>query len=343
MNQAGNIRFWEYEFLAPQWLWLLLVIPLLLGLKFILKTKNHAFFKFTRSSKDLNALASPTLKWILLTAQALLFIGLFVLILGLAQPRHPLSAIENNENYGEGIDIIIALDISQSMKYTDFLPDRLEAAKEVAKEFIDGRPRDKIGLVVYEGEAYTACPATRNHAYLKSCLDKVETGWLEPGTAIGTGLGTAITRLRSDSLASKVVILLTDGESNRGEITPLAAAELAKNKNVRVYTIGVGKDGYANMPVQTIFGQTTRRTYVSIDEKTLKKIAKVTNGAYFRATDKNSLRKIYATIEKMETRKMVDDTFEKEIPLQPLAFILYGLGFLFVSWITRYVVFRKIG
>ncbi len=343
MNQAGNIRFWEYDFLAPQWLWLLLLIPILVGLKFAFTHHEQAFLKYTRNSKELSDLETPALKWILILAHVFLYGGLILLILGLAKPQHPVAVKENKQDFGEGIDIVIALDISESMTITDFLPDRLGAAKEVAKEFIDSRRSDKIGLVVYEGEAYTACPATQNHAFLKSCLDKVETGWLTPGTAIGTGLGTAVARLRSDSLASKVVILLTDGESNRGEITPLAAAELAKNKNVRVYTIGVGKDGYASMPVQTIFGPTTRNTYVSIDEKTLKKIAKITNGAYFRATDKNSLREIYKTIEQMETRKIVEDNYEKEAPLNPLAFILFGLSFVLISWITRYLVFRKIG
>lgn len=343
MSQTTNIFFWEYLFLSPVWLWLLAIIPCILFFRFFLKRERFAYLKFSRNSNELELLESPYLKWILTGVNVLFYLGLFFLILGLAKPYHPLSANENDQEYSEGIDIIIALDISQSMKITDFLPDRLQAAKEVAKEFIDNRSQDKIGLVVYEGEAYTACPATKNHSFLKACLDKVETGLLEPGTAIGTGLGTAVTRLRSDSLASKVVILLTDGESNRGELTPLAAAELAKNKNVRVYTIGVGKDGFASMPVQTIFGQTTRNTYVSIDEKTLKKIAKVTDGAYFRATDKQSLRSIYKTIEKMETRKIVENSFEKEQPLNPLAFILFGLLCVCIGWLTNYIVFRKIG
>lgn len=343
MSQAGNIRFWEYNFLSPEWLWLLVLLPLLIGLKFLVRGDNHATIKFTRNSATLTAIESPIIKWIIIGLQILMFLGLTILIFGMAKPYHPAVENDDEKEYSEGIDIIIALDISGSMMITDFLPYRLEAAKDVAKEFIDGRKNDKIGLVVYEGEAYTACPATRNHAFLKSCLDKVESGWLEPGTAIGTGLGTAVTRLRSDSLTSKVIILLTDGESNKGELTPLAAAELAKNKDVRVYTIGVGKDGYANMPIQTIFGQTTTSTYVSIDEKTLKKIAKLTNGAYFRATDKNSLREIYKTIEKMETRKMIENTYHKDPPLSPLAFILYGLVFILLSWSTQYLIFRKVG
>ncbi|MGB0933822.1 MAG: vWA domain-containing protein [Lishizhenia sp.] len=342
MSSATNIKFWEYVFLSPSWLWLLLILPALLLVQFILKRAYFSSFKFSRNSSELETLETPSLKWILRSANVALYIGLFFLILGLAKPYHPLS-VDNNKDYSEGIDIIIALDISQSMKITDFLPDRLQAAKEVAKEFIDNRSQDKIGLVVYEGEAYTACPTTKNHTFLKTCLDNVETGLLEPGTAIGTGLGTAVTRLRSDSLKSKVIILLTDGESNRGQLTPLAAAELAKNKNVRVYTIGVGKDGYVRMPIQTILGQTTTTTYVSIDEKTLKKIAQLTNGAYFRATDKASLRKIYAQIDKLETRKMIENVLQREPPIHPIAFILFGLICVSIYWIINYIVFRKIG
>jgi len=264
---------------------------------------------------------------------------LSLLVLAMGKPYHP-SAPHGHEEYSEGIDIVLCMDISGSMMATDFLPNRLEASKNVAIDFIEGRKSDRIGLVVFEGEAYTACPATKNHSFLKKAIKDVQSGWLDPGTAIGTGLGTAVTRLRSDSLKSKVVILLTDGESNKGEITPMAAAELAKNKNIRVYTIGVGKDGYVSMPVPTAFGPIFQNTIVSIDEKELKAIASLTGGEYFRATDNNSLEEIYDKIEEMEKTRMVEKNFDKEPPYNPLTFIIYGLIIIFLALSLESYLFK---
>lgn len=343
MSQAWNIRFWEYEFLSPQWLWLLLILPLVVGLKYFLQNRSVGQFKFSRSSKDLQNIEEPTVKWIHIGLYTSLVIGIALIVMGMARPYHPAVENEDQQEYGEGIDIIIALDISGSMLATDFSPNRLQAAKDVAKDFIDGRRDDRIGLVVYEGEAYTACPATRDHGFLKKSIDNVESGYVAPGTAVGVGLGTAVTRLRSDSLKSKVIILLTDGESNTGETTPLMAAELARAKDIRVYTIGVGKEGYASMPVQTIFGTRNQNMLVSIDEKTLKEIADITGGQYFRATNNNSLRDIYDKIEKMETRKMVESNLQKDPPLSPLAFLLWGILFIFLSWAIDKTLLRSIG
>ena len=264
------------------------------------------------------------------------------MIFAFAQPFNPFSEA-SDEDYGEGIDIIISLDISGSMMATDFLPNRLEAAKEVGKEFVDGRPNDRIGLVVYEGEAYTACPATRDHEFLKKAIGNIQSGWLEPGTAIGTGLGTAVARLRDDELKSKVVILLSDGENNKGEIDPMEAAKLAKNKNIRVYTIGVGKEGYASMPVNTPFGTIMQSTKVSIDEKLLTSIAELTGGKYFRAQDKASLREIYKKIDQMETVKMVEAQIKREPPVHPIPFILFGLIFSCIGLLMRYYLFYPHG
>lgn len=335
-----HIRFWEYEFYSPNWLWLLLLIPVLLFLRYYRLEKSEGVVKFSRSVKELTAISFSPIKWLILGVYALIGIGLSFLIIAMAIPYLPFSD-DNEKDYGEGIDIMISMDISGSMMATDFIPNRLVAAKEMAKEFIDGRQSDRIGFVVFEGEAYTACPATRNYDYLKQTIDGVQSGLIEPGTAIGTGLGTAVARLRSDSLISKVIILLTDGESNSGDITPMAAAELAKNKNITVYTIGVGKKGIVKMPVNTPFGQITQNTQVNIDEKLLKKMADLTGGEYFRATDANSLRKIYQTIDKMETRKLVKNTIKREPPYKPEDFLLFGLIFIFIGIATEQILLKK--
>jgi len=335
-----HIRFWEYEFYSPNWLWLLLLIPVLLFLRYYRLEKSEGVVKFSRSVKELTAISFSPIKWLILGVYALIGIGLSFLIIAMAIPYLPFSD-DNEKDYGEGIDIMISMDISGSMMATDFIPNRLVAAKEMAKEFIDGRQSDRIGFVVFEGEAYTACPATRNYDYLKQTIDGVQSGLIEPGTAIGTGLGTAVARLRSDSLTSKVIILLTDGESNSGDITPMAAAELAKNKNITVYTIGVGKKGIVKMPINTPFGQITQNTQVNIDEKLLKKMADLTRGEYFRTTDANSLRKIYQTIDKMETRKLVNNTIKREPPYKPEDFLLFGLIFIFIGIATEQILLKK--
>jgi|SRR5690554_1010579 len=335
-----HIKFWEYDFYSPHWLWLLLGVPILLFFRYHQLEKSEGVVKFSRSAKELDNISFSPIKWLILGVYTLLGMGLCLLIIAMARPYFTFS--ENNDfEYREGIDIIISMDISGSMMATDFIPNRLVAAKQMAKEFIDGRKSDRIGFVVFEGEAYTACPATRDYNYLKQTIDQVESGLIEPGTAIGTGLGTAVARLRSDSLTSKVIILLTDGESNRGNITPMAAAELAKTKNITVYTIGVGKKGIVKMPVNTPFGQIMQNTQVNIDEALLKKMADLTGGEYFRATDANSLRTIYQTIDQMETQKMVSNAIKREPPYQPESFLLFGLIFIFIGIVTEQILLKK--
>lgn len=330
-----NIAFWEYEFLAPYRLLGLLIVPLLIWLFYSWDKSRKGAIKSSRKSADLRTIEFPLIRFIVGGMYVFLAIGLSFLIMAVAKPFYPYSEGQE-EDYGEGIDIVISLDISGSMMATDFLPNRLEAAKEVAKEFVDARPKDRIGLVVYEGEAYTACPATRDHEFLKKAIGNIQSGWLEPGTAIGTGLGTAVARLRDDEIKSKVVILLSDGENNKGEIAPMEAAELAQNKGVRVYTIGVGKEGYASMPVNTPFGTIMQNTKVSIDEKLLTNIAELTGGKYFRAQDKASLRDIYKKIDQMETMMMVEAQVKREPPVHPLPFLLVGLVLCTLSFMTRY-------
>lgn len=335
-----HISFLNYQFYSPNWLWLLILIPIILFFRYYQFKKEKTGIKFSRPAAELEGFSFQPMNFIIYGIYAFIGLGFALLIMAMAKPYLPYSEDKEKE-YGEGIDIIISMDVSGSMMATDFSPNRLVAAKEMAVEFIDGRKSDKIGFVAFEGEAFTACPTTRNYDYLKQSINEIESGLLDPGTAIGTGLGTAVAQLRSDTLASKVIILLTDGENNRGEITPMAAAQLAQKKNITVYTIGVGKKGFVNMPVQTPFGKINRKTRVSIDENLLEKMSKMTGGKYFRATDKNSLRTIYQKINSMETRKMVDDTIKREPPYNPEKFLEFGLLLLFLGFAVEQILLKK--
>lgn len=227
--------------------------------------------------------------------------GVGLLTVALARPQ---SSNSWQDVTTKGIDIVIALDISSSMLARDFQPNRLVAAKNVATEFISGRRDDKMGLVVFAGESFTQCPLTTDHAVLINLFKDIESGMIEDGTAIGNGLATSVARLKESDAISKVIILLTDGENNRGEIAPETAAELAKTFGIRVYTVGVGSIGTAPYPVQTPFGTQMRDVEVKIDEETLQKIADITDGRYFRATNNDKLVQIYEEIDQLEKSKM---------------------------------------
>jgi Ca-activated chloride channel homolog len=259
------------------------------------------------------------------------------IIIAMARPQ---TGSEQQLTSGEGIDIVFCIDISGSMLAQDFTPNRMEAAKQVASEFIDRRPTDRMGLVIFAGESFTMCPLTTDHAVLKSQLYNVQSGLLEDGTAIGSGLATGVERLRSSVSKSKVIILLTDGEDNGGRLDPNTAKEIAKSFGVRVYTVGVGTEGFAPVPVQTSSGVIMQREKVSIDEKLLTQIANETGGKYFRATDNESLDSIYKEIDRLEKSKFEVKTFthytEKFLP-----FVLTALGLLILEWILRFTLFRK--
>ena len=259
------------------------------------------------------------------------------LVAALARPQ-----ITNDEQVvnGEGIDIVLCLDISGSMLAQDFTPNRMEAAKNVAADFIDNRPADRIGLVIFSGESFTMCPLTSDRNVLKSQLYNVHSGLLEDGTAIGSGLATGVDRLRSSPARSKVIILLTDGENNGGLIDPNTAKEIAKAVGVRVYTIGVGTEGYAPMPVQTAGGIVMQKEKVSIDEKLLTQIANETGGKYFRATDNQSLKNIYTDIDKLEKSK-VEITALKRYSEEFFPFALAAAACLLLELLLRFTVFRK--
>ena len=229
---------------------------------------------------------------------------LAVALLSVALAR-PQSAEHNSNSTTEGIDIVLSLDVSGSMLARDFTPDRLGAAKEVASNFIVDRPNDRIGLVVFAGESFTQCPLTTDKRSLLNLLGGVRSGMIDDGTAIGNGLATAINRLRESNAKSKVIILLTDGENNRGEIAPLTAAEIARDQGIRVYTIGVGTRGTAPYPTVDFFGNpTVVQAKVQIDEKILGEIADLTGGRYFRATDNAKLQSIYDEINQLEKSKV---------------------------------------
>jgi len=240
---------------------------------------------------------------------ALRTIAIALIIIVLARPQ---SYDKWKNTSTEGIDIVLALDISSSMLAQDLKPNRLEAAINVAEDFIRKRKNDRIGLVVFAGEGFTQCPITTDHNVLINLLHKIKIGMIDDGTAIGMGLATAVNRLKESYAKSKVIILLTDGENNKGDISPLTAAEIAENYYIRIYTIGVGTKGYAPYPVQTILGTTTQQMEVKIDEKTLTEIAKSTDGKYFRATNNQKLKDIYKEIEQLEKTKININEFSSK-------------------------------
>lgn len=266
------------------------------------------------------------------------FIALAALIVAFARPR---SSKDFERVDTEGIDIIIAIDVSTSMLARDFNPDRISAAKDIAIEFISQRPRDRMGIVVFAGESFTQCPLTTDRATLINLMKEVETGLIEDGTAIGNGLATAIARLQDSKAKSRVVILLTDGVNNSGEIAPLMAAEIAKTYGVRVYTIGVGAMGLAPYPMMTPFGVQIQQVKVEIDEPLLEQIATETGGKYFRATDNTKMLEIYSEINKMETSRTTLDSFPiyKELFMK---YALIALAVIILELILRFFILRKI-
>lgn len=253
------------------------------------------------------------------------------LIVALARPQTSLSW-QNTTT--EGIDIVIASDISGSMLAEDFTPNRLEAGKNIAIDFIKARPDDRIGLVIFSGESFTQCPFTIDHDVLINLFKDVKNGMIDDGTAIGMGLATAVNRLKDSEAKSKVIILLTDGSNNTGSIPPVTAAEIAKQFNIRVYTVGIGTHGYAPYPVQTPFGIQYQRMPVDVDEGTLTKIANITGGKYFRATDNRTLKNIYEHIDQMEKAKIAVTQYHKKTELF-LPFALIALLCLTVEFLLK--------
>lgn len=270
-------------------------------------------------------------------------VAIIMVILILARPQ----TTDNWQNTEiEGIDIMLAVDVSTSMLAEDLKPNRLEAAKQVASEFINGRPNDNIGLTIFAGESFTQCPLTVDHGVLLNLFNSIkgdiaQRGLIEDGTAIGMGIANAVTRLKDSKAKSKVIILLTDGSNNRGDISPLTAAEIAKQFGIRIYTIGVGTNGTAPYPTQTYAGTQYVNVPVEIDEKTLTEIAGTTNGNYFRATSNSKLKEVYQEIDKLEKTKLnVKEFSKREEEYQVFAWIAFFC--ILLELLLRNSVLKKI-
>ncbi len=265
-------------------------------------------------------------------------IAVALVIIALARPQ---STSKGENIYSEGIDIVLALDISGSMLAEDFQPNRIEAAKNVAQDFITGRTNDRIGLVIFSGESFTQCPLTVDYDVLKSLIKPLKSGMIEDGTAIGLGLANAVNRLRESKAKSKVIILLTDGVNNRGEIDPITAAQIAQSFGIRVYTVGVGTIGEAPYPVQTPFGIRYQMVPVEIDEKVLQQVAEMTEGKYFRATDNKKLRSIYQEIDRLEKTRIEVRSYRRYTELFYL-FIMAALALLTADIVLSTTWLRKL-
>jgi Ca-activated chloride channel homolog len=287
-------------FAEPFFLYLLVVVPAMVVFYILKQQKVTASVRMPglQSFADAGTTFRHYLRHLLFALRA---IAITLLIIVLARPQ---KTDRFQDVTTEGIDIVLTQDISGSMLARDFRPDRLEAAKNIATEFISGRPYDRIGLVVFSGESFTQCPLTTDHAVLINLLREIQSGMIEDGTAIGMGLATAVNRIKDSQSKSKVIILLTDGVNNKGEIAPATAAGIAKTFGIRVYTIGVGTQGMAPYPVQTPYGIQYQDMPVEIDEGILKEIAQTTGGKYFRATDNDKLVQVYKEIDKLEKSKI---------------------------------------
>ncbi len=329
----------NFEFLNIEFLWLLILIPLL------------AVWHFFTRKKDAAVLTMPSIKGfkaetsILAKLKPILYVlrllALAAIIIALARPRN--VSVSKKTKTNKGIDIVMAIDVSASMLARDLKPNRLEALKKVAVNFIDRRPNDRIGIVVYAGESFTKTPITSDKGIVKRSISELKWGQLENGTAIGMGLGSGVNRLKESKAKSKVIILLTDGVNNAGNIDPRTATELAKELKIKVYTIGIGTNGMADFPWSRDprTGKLNfRKQQVTIDEKLLEEIAAETEGKYFRATDNESLKEIYDEIDKLEKTKIEEFkyyNYQEKFRI----FVFLGLTLLVLEFILRNTLFKS--
>lgn len=327
--------FTNISFADPLWFLLLLLLPL------------YIWWRVKKAENSLPTVKIPTVEavkgsgsWKTFLRKYLWWLQPLAFTLVVVALARPQDALTEEKVTTEGIDIVMALDISGSMLARDFEPDRLEASKNTAIEFVDNRKDDRMGLVVFAGESFTQCPITTDHSILKKLTSELKSGMVEDGTAIGMGLATAVNRLKDSDSDSKVIILLTDGVNNKGFINPKTAAETAKEYGIKVYTIGVGTQGQAPYPQRDIFGRTVLQYMeVQLDEELLKEIAEMTKGKYFRATDNNSLRNIYNEIDKLEKTEIEVTSIKRYTELfRPFALVgafLMMLSFLLPNTILR--------
>lgn len=325
------------QFANPEFLWLLLLLPLLAGWQVWKQRRLTASLRHS----SLSAFADVPSSWrVRLRALPMLLrlLALGLLIVAFARPQ---TSARGEKVFREGIDITIVLDISGSMLAEDFRPNRLEAAKSVGEDFILARESDRIGLVIFAGESFTQCPLTTDYSVLVDLLRKVETGYLQDGTAIGEGIANAVNRMKESSSKSKVMILLTDGVNNMGSIDPATAAEIAQTFGIRIYTIGVGTRGMAPYPFKTVYGIQYQPVPVEIDEEMLRQVAEITGGEYFRATGNKKLVEIYDEIDNLERTKIEVTEFHRYTELF-YEYLVAALALLIGELLLGWFVFRKI-
>ena len=329
--------FENIEFANPKLLWLLLLVPLSIIWYILRHKKQEAAVNFS----DLKGMVKLPKTWKAYLRHllfALKMAALALLIVALARPQ---SSSTNSTFNIEGIDIVMAMDVSGSMLARDLKPDRLTAAKNVASDFVKSRPGDRMGLVIFSGETFTQVPLTTDHGVMLNMLAEMKNGLIEDGTAIGDGLATAISRLKDSEAISKVVILLTDGMNNAGSVDPYTAAEIAKLYGIRVYTIGVGTYGTAPYPVQTMFGTQMQQIKVEIDEKLLSTIANSTGGKYFRANNNKKLDEIYQEIDKLE-RSKIEVTEFRRLHEEFYPLVAWAIALLLLEFLLRKTIFRTL-
>jgi Ca-activated chloride channel homolog len=334
----SELMDWKHiTFAQPLFFALLLLIPFMVWWQLRRKKEDNPALRLTTLG-GLNPAQAGGRARFRPVLFVLRIICLTALVIALARPQST-NTTENVDS--DGIDIVLSIDVSGSMLAEDFKPNRIEAAKAEALRFIDQRPTDRIGLVIFSGESFTMCPITIDHNVLKNQLSQIKNGMMTDGTSIGMGLATAVDRLRNAKGKSKVVILMTDGVNNTGMIDPSTALEIAKAYKVRIYTIGIGTMGQALMPQQTPYGIQKQMVPVEIDERLLKQMATATNGKYFRATGNKALSNIYDDIDKLEKTK-IDITSYKHYAELFFPFAMIAVVCLLLELVLRYTVFRSI-
>lgn len=325
------------QFANPEILWLLLLVPLWAGWMWRRQKRQDNGLQYSNVSA---ARQTPRTFWIRLQHLPLL-LRTAALALGIVALARPQNVNQRVEQYAEGIDIMMVLDISTSMRAQDFKPNRFEAAREVAGEFVQSRTSDRVGLIVFAAEAYTQTPLTLDYGFLQRMMGEVKIGMIRDGTAIGTALATAVNRLKDSGAKSKVIILLTDGQNNQGEIDPTTAGELAETMGVRVYTVGVGSHGSAPYVVNQPFGSNRRvQMPVKIDEEMLQTVAEKTNGKYFRATDKEGLRTVYDEIGQLEKTEIQEEIYT-DYQERYASFLWAALAFVLLEVLLRTTRLRR--
>lgn len=333
----GLLDWQHMSFAHPYFFGLLLLIPFMIWWQYRRKRYDSPSIRLTTVSgiKEVKPTwrvrMRPAMFW-------LRIVSLTFLAIALARPQ---SSSVSESIDSEGIDIVMSIDVSGSMLAEDLKPNRIEAAKKVAMNFVDARPTDRVGLVIFAGESFTQVPITIDHSVLKEQISQVKSGVLVDGTAIGMGLATGVDRLRASKAKSRVLILLTDGVNNTGLIDPSTALEIAKRYKVRVYTIGVGSEGQAPYPVQTPFGMQKQMMPVQIDEALLQKIAKETGGKYYRATSNKSLQSVYTEIDQLEKTKIEVSSYKHYAELF-FPFALIAIASLLLEMVLRYTVFKSV-